>query len=128
MASPAKVDGGWSAATPFTFIQGTDCCGRVIAVASGEGDRIICSRVLLRPCARAGGFGSMETIWMGSDFDGAFAQLVKVPATEVFPLNSDWSDVELASIPCAYGTAENMLHRAKVSRASTCWLLVLRVE
>ncbi len=23
----------------------------------------------------------------------------------------DWSDVELASIPCAYSTAENMLHR-----------------
>ncbi|MEO8170285.1 MAG: zinc-binding dehydrogenase [Oxalobacteraceae bacterium] len=58
----------------------------------------------------------METIWMGSDFDGAFAQFVKVPATEVFPVNSDWSDVELASIPCAYGTAENMLHRARVSR------------
>lgn len=116
VASAARVDGGWSAATPFPFIQGTDCCGRVVAVASEEGDRIIGSRVLLRPCMRVGGFGSMETIWMGSDFDGAFAQFVKVPATEVFPVNSDWSDVELASIPCAYGTAENMLHRAKVSR------------
>ena len=25
-----------------------------------------------------------------------------------------WTDAELASIPCAYSTAENMLHRAKV--------------
>ena len=24
-----KADGGWNEATPFPFIQGTDCCGRV---------------------------------------------------------------------------------------------------
>jgi threonine dehydrogenase-like Zn-dependent dehydrogenase len=28
---------------------------------------------------RTSGFGSMDTVWMGSDFDGAFAQYVKVP-------------------------------------------------
>ena len=65
---------------------------------------------------RKAGFGSMETIWLGSDFDGAFAQFVKVPASEVFTVDCDWSDVELGSIPCAYGTAENMLHRARVAR------------
>jgi NADPH:quinone reductase-like Zn-dependent oxidoreductase len=59
----------------------------------------------------------MENIWMGSDFDGAFAQLVKVPAGEVFAVDSDWSDAELGTIPCAYGTAENMVHRVKVSKA-----------
>jgi NADPH:quinone reductase-like Zn-dependent oxidoreductase len=58
----------------------------------------------------------MENIWMGSDFDGAFAQLVKVPAGEVFAVDSDWSDAELGTIPCAYGTAENMVHRVKVSK------------
>ena len=51
---------------------------------------------------------------MGSDFDGAFAQFVKVPATEVFAVAGEWTDAELGSIPCAYGTAENMLHRAGV--------------
>ncbi len=56
----------------------------------------------------------MENIWMASDFDGAFAQFVKVPAMEVFVVDCDWSDVELGTIPCAYGTAENMVHRAKV--------------
>jgi NADPH:quinone reductase-like Zn-dependent oxidoreductase len=64
---------------------------------------------------RPAGFGSLENIWMASDFDGAFAQFVKVPATEVFAIECDWSDVELGSIPCAYGTAENMIHRARVS-------------
>jgi NADPH:quinone reductase-like Zn-dependent oxidoreductase len=112
----AKADGGWSAATPFPFIQGTDCCGRVVAVAPGGDARSIGSRVLVRPCMRPAGFGSIDTIWMGSDFDGAFAQFVKVPASEVFAVGCDWSDVELGSIPCAYGTAENMLHRAKVAR------------
>ena len=37
---------------------------------------------------------------------------MKVPATEVFPVACGWSDAELATIPCAYGSAENMLHRA----------------
>ena len=26
-------DGGWNESTPFPFIQGTDCCGRVVAQA-----------------------------------------------------------------------------------------------
>ncbi|MHC4093506.1 MAG: alcohol dehydrogenase family protein [Planctomycetota bacterium] len=110
----AKPDGGWSEATPFPFIQGTDCCGRVVAVAPGGNENAIGSRVLVRPCIRPQGFGSMENIWMASDFDGAFAQFVKVPASEVFAVDCDWSDAELGSIPCAYGTAENMLHRAEV--------------
>ncbi len=109
-----KTDGGWNAATPFPLIQGTDCCGRVVAVAPGGDERLIGSRVLVRPCMRPDGFSSMNNIWMASDFDGAFAQFVKVPASEVFAVQCDWSDAELGSIPCAYGTAENMLHRAGV--------------
>jgi NADPH:quinone reductase-like Zn-dependent oxidoreductase len=65
---------------------------------------------------RPHGFGSPENIWMGSDFDGAFAQFVKVPASEVFPVSCDWTDAELATIPCAYGTAENMIQRAGVRK------------
>ncbi len=52
---------------------------------------------------------------MASDFDGAFAEFVKVPASEAFPVDCGWTDAELATIPCAYGTAENMLHRASLS-------------
>jgi NADPH:quinone reductase-like Zn-dependent oxidoreductase len=62
------------------------------------------------------GFGRMDTHWLGTDFDGAFAQYVKVPDNEAFTVACDWSDAELATIPCAYGTAENMLHRSGVSR------------
>ncbi len=112
-----KIDGGWNAATPFPFIQGTDCCGRVVDVAPDVDSQLIGSRVIVRPCMRPDGFDSLRNIWMGSDFDGAFAQFVKVPATEIFVVNSDWSDTELASLPCSYGSAENMLHRANI-RAS----------
>ena len=112
----AKADGGWNEATPFPFIQGTDCCGRVVAVAPGGDKSILGLRVLVRPCIRSSGFESMENIWMASDFDGAFAQFVKVPAKEVFPVSCDWSDAELGTIPCAYGTAENMIHRADVKK------------
>lgn len=112
----SKADGGWNEATPFPFIQGTDCCGRVVAVAPGGDESRLGLRVLVRPCIRTSGFESMENIWMASDFDGAFAQFVKIDAREVFPVDCDWSDAELGSIPCAYGTAENMVHRAKVSK------------
>lgn len=109
-----RRDGGWNTATPFPFIQGTDCCGRVIALAPGLDPGLIGRRALVRPCMRLEGFDSLDHVWMASDFDGAFAQYVKVPAGEVFPIDCGWSDAELATIPCAYGTAENMLHRAEV--------------
>lgn len=111
-----KADGGWNEATPFPFIQGTDCCGRIVAVATGEDQSTIGLRVLVRSCIRSSGWKSLENIWMASDFDGAFAQFVKVESSEVFPIECDWSDAELGTIPCAYGTAENMVHRAKVDK------------
>ena len=109
-----RPDGGWNQATPFPFIQGTDCCGEVVSVGRGGDKTRIGQRVLVRPCMREHGFGRMETIWMGSDFDGAFAQYVKVPEGEIFAVTCTWSDAELATIPCAYGTAENMVHRSGV--------------
>ena len=108
-------DGGWNERTPFPLIQGTDCCGEVIEQGADVSRSMIGKRVLVRACMRLHSYDSPENIWMGSDFDGAFAQYVKVPASEVFEVRCAWSDVELATIPCAYGTAENMVHRAKVS-------------
>lgn len=109
---PGSSDGGWNEKTPFPLIQGTDCCGLVMDAASAEDKQLVGRRVLIRPCIRVHDFTCMDNIWMGSDFDGAFAQYVKIPASEVFPLNSDWTDAELGTIPCAYGTAENLLQRA----------------
>ncbi|MEI8238462.1 MAG: zinc-binding dehydrogenase [Actinomycetota bacterium] len=113
-ASPSAPlgDAGWSGDSPFPLVQGADCCGRVVAVGSPSDGGLLGARVLVRSCMRTNGFGSMDTVWLGSDIDGAFAQYVKVPASEVFAVRSDWTDVELATVPCAYATAENMLQRA----------------
>lgn len=107
-------EGGWNGAIPFPFIQGTDCCGTVAEAGGEAGCGLIGRRVLVRPCMRPAGYASHDCIWLGSDFDGAFAQYVKVPASEAFAIDSTWSDAELATIPCAYGTAENLLHRVKL--------------
>jgi NADPH:quinone reductase-like Zn-dependent oxidoreductase len=112
-------DGGWNETTPFPLIQGTDCCGRVVAACSRQDSQLVGSRVLVRACMRRNGFQSLENIWMASDFDGAFAQYVKVPASEVFVVNCDWTDAELATIPCAYGTAENMIHRIALTASDS---------
>ena len=107
--------GGWHIPTPFPFIQGTDCCGIVTQTFKASDAALVGKRVLVRPCMRPDGFSSMLNIWMGSDFDGAFAQYVKVPAREVFPIDSTWTDAELGSIPCSYGSAENMVQRSRVT-------------
>lgn len=115
-AKEQRADGGWNEKTPFPFVQGTDCCGSVAAVGLGVDQSLMGKRVLVRSCMRPEGFNSPANVWMGSDFDGAFAQFVKVPASEVFEVDCNWSDAELATIPCAYGTAENMIHRANITK------------
>jgi alcohol dehydrogenase len=112
-------DGGWNGTTSFPFIQGTDCCGIVIEVKNREHQPLLGRRVIVRPCIRKNGFCSLENVWMGSDFNGAFAQYLKIRASEVFPVECGWSDVELGAVPCAYGTAENMIHRASLEADET---------
>lgn len=107
-------DAGWQQTTTFPLIQGADCCGEVVSVANSDHRHLMGLRALVRPCMRPNGFESMDNAWLGSDFDGAFAEFVKVPASEVFPVNCDWSDAELGTIPCVFATAENMLHQANV--------------
>ncbi|MDG1457710.1 MAG: alcohol dehydrogenase family protein [Pseudoprimorskyibacter sp.] len=107
-------NGGWNEKTPFPLIQGTDCCGQIVALGAGVDETRLGERVLVQPCMRPNGHDDMRSIWMASDFDGAFAQYVVVPACEAFRVDCDWSSAELATLPCAYGTSENMLIRADV--------------
>merc|ERR1719387_2633806 len=110
------ADGGWGEPTPWPLIQGTDCCGRVEEAVDEVHAALVGKRVLVRSSMRPEGFDSWKNVWMGSDFNGAFAQYVVVPGSEVFPVadDCDWSDAELAAVPCAYGTSETMLNRVQV--------------
>lgn len=118
-ADESLSDGGWNGQSPFPFIQGTDCCGIVVETGPEADPDMLDKRVLVRSCIRTYGFEQRENHWMGSDFDGAFAQYVKVAASEVFAVECDWTDAELGTLPCAYGTSENMLIRAGLARGET---------
>ena len=111
-----EADAAWSgAALEFPRIQGADCCGRTAAVGEGVDPGRIGERVIVRNMLRSPvGYRPFECWTLGSECDGAFAQYVKAPARETCRVECDWSDAELASVPCAYSTAENMLHRASV--------------
>lgn len=107
------ADGGWSG-DPISFprIQGADCCGEIVAVGAGVSDSRIGERVLVRALQSTGSSGCAFATWtFGSECDGAFAQYTKTFAADALPVRSNWTDTELASIPCAYSTAENMLQR-----------------
>jgi NADPH:quinone reductase-like Zn-dependent oxidoreductase len=51
---------------------------------------------------------------VGSECNGGFAEYCTMRSSETFKVNSNWLDEELASIPCAYSTAEGLLHRSKL--------------
>lgn len=109
-------DAAWSGeAMAFPRIQGADVCGRVAAVGEGVSEDRIGERVLVRNMLRSYvGYRPFECWTLGAECDGGFAQFAVAPARETHAVRSDWSDAELAAIPCAYSTAENMLHRAGV--------------
>ena len=109
-------DATWSG-VPMAFprIQGADCCGRIAAVGDGVDPARLGERVIVRNMLRSYvEYRSYECWTFGSECDGAFAQYAKAPARETHKVDCDWTDAELASIPCAYSTAENMLCRASV--------------
>lgn len=109
-------DGGW-AGVPLQFprIQGADACGRIVAVGEGVDAGRIGERVLVRTMMRDPADGRpFACRTLGSECDGGFAQYVKAPDRETYRVECDWSDAELASIPCAWSTAENLLHRSGV--------------
>jgi NADPH:quinone reductase-like Zn-dependent oxidoreductase len=109
------ADGGWTGdALAFPRIQGADVCGRIIAVGDGVNAARIGERVIVQSCLVSLRRDGHDT-WLGSERDGGFAQYVAVPAADAHAVDSPLSDVELASLPCAYGTAENLLTRCGVS-------------
>lgn len=109
-------DAGW-AGEPLAFprVQGADVCGRIRSVGSNVSSERIGERVLVRNMLRSYvDYRPFECWTFGSECDGGFAQFTLAPAQETYAVDSELSDVELAAIPCAYSTAENMLSRADV--------------
>ena len=109
--------GGWAGALAFPRIQGGDLCGRVVALGEGvtglaPGARVTCPINQPEPT----GDNPRAFRALGSEYDGAFAQFCVLPARHLYDVTaSPLSDVEIAAMPCAFGTAANLLARAGVS-------------
>lgn len=108
--------GGWGGAIDFPRIQGGDLCGRVVALGEGVagpalGARVICPINQAEPTPD----NPLGFVAIGSEYDGAFAEYCRVPARHLHDVSaSPLTDVELGAMPCAYGTAHNLLTRAGV--------------
>ena len=112
----ADATPGWGGkAMQFPRIQGADCCGTIVALGAGVDAQRVGQRVLVRPVLRMyAGYAPFACWYLGSECDGAFAQYTKVPADAALPIHSQLRDAELATFPCAYSTAENLLTRSGV--------------
>lgn len=108
--------GGWSGALNFPLIQGGDLCGEVVALGEGAsrlglGQRVICPINQPRSTAE----NPVGFVAIGSEYNGAFAEYCVVPEGDLYDVtDAPLSDVELAAIPCAFGTAAGLLDRAGV--------------
>jgi len=110
----ASDDASWSGAPlHFPRIQGADVCGRIVAVGSEINEHRIGERVLIEPCIREANAKQLQQPWyFGSECDGGFARYTAVASRHAYRIKSQLTDAELASFPCSYSTAENLLTRS----------------
>ncbi len=112
---------GWSGqALQLPRVQGADVCGEIVAIGKGVEPKRLGQRVLVDPCFWQQHGQTLSQPWyMGYDCDGGFAEYVCVPSDNAYAVRSALSDSELASFPCSYSTAENLLTKARVSASDT---------
>jgi len=114
-------DSAWSGqALEFPRIQGIDVCGEIVATGANVSGSRIGERVIVVPMQRSPVADQSHAAWtLGADGDGGFAQYVVTNSVEAFAIDSGCSDVELASFPCSWSTAENLIEHAAVSDGDT---------
>jgi len=101
----------------FPRIQGAGGVGIVAAAGEGVPAGRLGEIVLVDPFIRDASLAppAQLSIFMGSGCDGCFADYVTVPAENAIPVRSKLTFAELACLPVAYQTAEEMLDRAGVA-------------
>ena len=100
--------------TEFPRIQGADIVGQVVAIGEKVDSKLFHQRVIVDSWIRSQDPNNYQ--YVGSELDGGFAEYTVIPATNVYPINSSLSNVELATFPCAYSTAENMLTKGRITK------------
>lgn len=117
----SSEDASWSGqAIIFPRIQGADVCGEIVAVGKNISPDRIGERVLIEPCIREHNGEALSQPWyFGSECHGGFAEYTAVAARHAYKIDSNYSDIELASFPCSYSTAENLLTKPAVKSGET---------
>ena len=117
----AAEDASWDGAPiHFPRIQGADVCGRIVEVGADISSERVGERVLIEPCIREVDGRILARPWyFGSECDGGFAEYTVVAARHAHKIESNLSDAALASFPCSYSTAENLLTKTNVSSNDT---------
>lgn len=110
-------DGSWlGRALVFPRIQGADACGTIVAVGEGVSEDRIGERVLVQSVQPSfEGDNEFDCITWGSECDGGFAEYGTALDSQTFKIESDLTDEELATFPCSYGTANNLVWRTGVN-------------
>jgi NADPH:quinone reductase-like Zn-dependent oxidoreductase len=112
----------WNKSTVlFPRIQGAAVAGRIAAIGDAVDPARIGERVLVDPSVRNADLPARAQLveYLGSERDGGFAEYVAVPSLNAHPIDSPLSDAELATFPCSYDTAEEMLARARLAKGET---------
>lgn len=119
-ADPTEASWG-SARLTFPRIQGADAVGRIVAVGKNVATSRIGERVIVDPWLL--GFGDWcdpdQSGFFGSECDGGFAQYTKVRCENALKIESDLSDAQLATFPCATLTAENLVAKTSLKPGET---------
>lgn len=113
-ADADAADSTWGGkGVAFPRIQGADVVGRVAAVGERADAALVGRRVMVEPWLKdpADPADRSKARYLGSEADGGFAEYAAVPAVNVYPVDTDLSDAELATFACASSTAEHMLQR-----------------
>jgi NADPH:quinone reductase-like Zn-dependent oxidoreductase len=118
----SDADGSWgNSEITFPRIQGADVCGMVEDITGDPESGLVGKRVLIDPWLLDNKFpGDMSKArYFGSEVNGGYAEYTVAPVGNVYPLDSPYSDAELATFACAYGTAENLIARTNLAAGET---------
>jgi NADPH:quinone reductase-like Zn-dependent oxidoreductase len=105
----------------FTFprIQGADIAGCIVRTGAGVPSSRIGERVLVDPWICDPVNRLKDSVYIGSERDGGYAEYAAVPSENAHRVTTSLTDVELSTFPCAYLAAENMLQRSALGRGET---------
>lgn len=119
MAQGGSEPASWNRdSTHFPRIQGAAIAGTISRVGKDVAPARLGARVVIDPVIRDLSIRrwARAVAYVGSERDGGFAEYVAVPSINALDAPTSAPFAELACLPCAYQTAEEMQIRARVSQ------------